>query len=242
MASKEEVMAYDRVVSRYLDIVHAGFAETVINLSPPEGKFLEIGTGTGWDTILIAKNTQNIQMTAVDLSDEMLKFASNNASNQGVDHKITFIKADAKGLPFEDNAFDAVFSHNMLHHLTEPQKMLAEIKRVVKSDGSIIIRDLIRHSKLMNAVCVDLLGINYNKIQKEEYRKSILAALSKQEWLELMNKMDLSDLRFTNHFMTHVSIERPSIRRRTDYINVVNPFYKRMAATFYISKYYSRRH
>ena len=47
MSSQEEAMAYDLVVSKYTDIVHAGFAETVINLSPSDGKFLEVGTGKG---------------------------------------------------------------------------------------------------------------------------------------------------------------------------------------------------
>ena len=236
MSSEAEVMAYDLVVSRYLDIVHAGFAETVINFSPSEGRFLEVGTGTGWDTILIAKNTLNVQISAVDLSDQMLKFATYNASREGVDNKISFIKGDAKALPFEDETFDAVFSHHMLHHLSEPEKMLSEIKRVVKSDGAIIIRDLIRRSRLMNAICVDLFGINYNKAMKDEYRKSILAAYSKEEWLELKNKMNMSGLRFAKHLMTHVSIERPSLRRRSDYIKVVNPCYRRIAASFYISK------
>ncbi len=237
MTSTEEVVAYDLVVGRYLNIVHAGFAETVINLSPSEGKFLEIGTGTGWDAILVAKNTSNVQVTAIDLSDEMLKFASRNASREGVSNKINFIKGDAKGLPFDDRTFDAVFCQNMLHHLPQPEEMLSEIKRVVKIDGAIIIRDLVRHSKFMNAICVNILGINYNRTMKEEYLKSILAALSSQEWIDLQNKINMPDLRFSKHFLTHVSIERPSERRRKDiYIKVVNPFYRRILASFYISK------
>jgi len=237
MTSTEEAVAYDLVVSRYLNVVHAGFAETVINFSPPEGKFLDIGTGTGWDAILVAKNTSNVQVAAIDLSDEMLKLASRNASREGVSNKINFIKGDAKGLPFDDRTFDAVFCQNMLHHLPEPGKMLSEIKRVVKIDGAIIIRDLVRHSSFMNAVCVNILGINYNKMMKVEYRKSILAALSSQEWVDLKNKMNISDLKFTKQFLTHGSIERPSERRRKDiYIKVVNPFYRRILASFYISK------
>jgi len=236
MESEEEAFAYDLVVNKYVDIVNAGFAETVINLSPSHGSFLEIGTGSGRDAILIAKNTYNIGITALDLSDAMLKLAIQNARRERVDNKINFIKGDAKSLPFDDGAFDAVFCHNMLHHLPQPEKMLSEIKRVVKSDGAIIIRDLIRYSKILNAACVNILGINYNKTMREEYRKSILASYSKQEWLELKDKMNLFDLRFTKQFMTHVSIERVSARRRTDYIKVASPFYKRLAASFYISR------
>ncbi|MBF0490079.1 MAG: class I SAM-dependent methyltransferase [Candidatus Omnitrophica bacterium] len=237
MASEEEAIAYDLVVSRYVDIVHAGFAETVINLSPPEGRFLEIGTGTGWDSVLVAKNTSNVKVTAIDLSDEMLKFASRNASREGVDTKIHFMKADAKGLPFEDRSFDAVYSQNMLHHLPEPKKMLAGIKRVVKSDGAIIIRDLGRYSSFINALCVNILGMNYNTTMKEEYRKSILAAFSRREWFDLKNTLNMPEMRLTRQFFTHMSIERPSARRRRDsYVKVVNPIYRRIAASFYISR------
>jgi len=236
MVSEEEAYAYDRVVSKYADIVHAGFAETVINLSPSFGSFLEIGTGSGRDAILVAKNTLNVRLTAVDLSDAMLKLAASNACTERVEHKIDFIKADAKGLPFSEGTFDAVFSHNMLHHLAQPEMMLSEIKRVVKSDGAIVIRDLIRYSEFANAVCVNILGVNYSKNMKEEYRKSLLAAFSKQEWLGLMDTVDMSGLRLTQQFMTHVSIERSSERRRPDYIKVVHPYHRRLAASFYISR------
>jgi len=236
MSTQQEVIAYDLVVSKYLDIVHAGFAETVINLSPSEGKFLDIGTGTGWDSILVAKSTTNVQLTAVDLSEAMLSVALSNSCREGVDNKINFIKGDAKRLPFDNGTFDSVFSQNMLHHLPEPELMLAEIKRVVKLDGAVIIRDLIRHKKFVNTFCVNILGFNYNEVMKKEYRNSILAAHSQEEWLELKNKMNLSGARFTKQFMTHVSIERPSARRRADYVKVANPFYRRILASFYISK------
>jgi len=236
MSSQEEAIAYDLVVSKYVDIVHAGFAETVINHSPSDGKFLEVGTGTGRDAILVAKNTLNIRVTAVDLSDEMLKVAKANACRERVDHKINFRMGDAKCLPFDDGSFDAVFSHNMLHHLPEPYKMLSEMKRVVKADGAIVIRDLVRHSGLMNALCVHIFAFNYNETMKNEYRKSIQAALCQEEWYELKDRMRVPGLRLTNQFLTHVSIERPSRRRRPVYIKVVDPLYKRIAASFYISK------
>jgi len=236
MESEDEALAYDLVVSKYLDIVHAGFAETVVNMSPPEGRFLDVGTGSGWDAILVARNNSKVQVTAVDLSDAMLEIASRNAQSAGVQGKINFIKADAKKLPFEDGIFDAVFTHNMLHHQAEPEKMVSEMIRVAKADGAIIIRDLVRHSSLINDFCVNFLGSNYDKMMKTEYRRSILAALSQKEWIELKKKTNMLDSRFTKQFITHVSIERPSIRRKDIYLKVVSPFYRRLAASFYISK------
>ena len=166
----------------------------------------------------------------------MLKFASRNAFAQGVSHKIDFMIADAKDLPFDQSSFDAVFCHNMLHHLPQPERMIDEIKRVVKKDGAVVIRDLVRHSNLINAFCVHIMGVNYNAMMRDEYRKSILAALSQQEWLELKNRLNMPESRLTHQLMTHMTLQRASSRRRTDNIKVVKTFYKRLAASFYISR------
>ena len=54
MMSVDEVVAYDLLAKKYLKILHAGYIETVINLSPPAGLFLDVGTGTGWIAIGVA--------------------------------------------------------------------------------------------------------------------------------------------------------------------------------------------
>ena len=62
METLEEVYAYDRLTLKYLTILHNGFIETVVNLSPATGKFLEVGTGTGRIAIGVAKYNPEIQI------------------------------------------------------------------------------------------------------------------------------------------------------------------------------------
>lgn len=236
MMSEEEVIAYDLLVKKYLKILHAGFVETVINLSPPKGSFLDVGTGTGWIAIGIAKYNQETEVTGIDLSEAMLKVARQNAIYEGVSARVRFLKGDAKCIPFEDETFDSVFCHNMLHHLPEPIKMVKEMVRVVKKDGALIIRDLERLSRPMAEIHVNILGLTYNKLMKKEYRDSILAALSESEWEELARKLNIEDAKLTRQFITHLSIERPSKRRREDYIEVPTPFYLKPFKSFYVSK------
>jgi len=236
MMSEEEVIAYDFLVKKYMQILHAGFVETVINLSPPDGRFLDVGTGTGWIAIGVVKNTLGIEVTGVDLSETMLNVAEKNARGEGVQNRTRFMKGDAKGLHFEDGSFDAVFCHNMLHHLPEPDKLVSEMMRVAKKDGTIIIRDLIRHSPLVAKLHVNLLGMTYNKLMKKEYLDSILAALSETEWYDLFNKMNLKGARVTKQFVTHISMERPSERKRINYVSVPTPFYLKPFKSFYVSK------
>ena len=114
--------------------------------------------------------------------------------------------------------------------------MVKEMLRVAKEDGSIIIRDLVRHSKLVTELHVNLLGLPYNKLMKKEYRDSILAALSKHEWYQLFDELNLSGGRITRQFITHMSIERPSKKRASAYVAVPTPLYLSPFKNLYVSK------
>jgi ubiquinone/menaquinone biosynthesis C-methylase UbiE len=237
MMSLDEVIAYDLLANKYLHILHAGFIETVINLSPPQGIFLDVGTGTGRIAIGVAKYNPDIKIIGVDLSETMLNVAEKNAREEGVNERIRFMKGDAKCLPFDPVSFDSVFCHNMLHHLSEPMSLVEEMLRVVKRDGAVIIRDLKRHSRIVTELHVNILGLPYNKLMKKEYRDSIRAALSAEEWEEILRRVTVPGVRLTKQFITHMSIERPSSRKRKDYIKVPAPFYMKPFKRFFVSYY-----
>lgn len=236
MMSEAEVVAYDQLVKKYLAILHAGFVETVLNLSPPKGNFLDVGTGTGWIAIGVAKHNPNVEVTGVDLSDTMLKVAEHNARAEGVADRVRFIKGDAKQLPFENQSFDAVFSHNMMHHLPEPHQLLTEMARAAKSEGAIILRDLKRHSRFVTEMHVQLFGLTYNRMMKKEYRDSILAALSEKEWQELFQHAKIKEGKLTKQFVTHMGIERAAQTRNSSPTTIPTPWFMRLAKCFYVSK------
>ncbi|OAG27982.1 methyltransferase domain-containing protein [Thermodesulfatator autotrophicus] len=236
MLTLEEVRAYDGLVRKYLKILHYGFLETIINFSPEKGLFLDVGTGTGHLSVGLARFCPEVTVFAVDLSENMLKVARENAEKEGVCERIIFLKADAKRLPFRDHTFDCVFCHDMLHHLPDPLDLLLEIKRVAKEDGAILVRDLIRLSPLERKLHVNLFGLTYNELMKKEYEDSIKAALSKEEWLELARLADIPQARVTYQFVTHQSLERPAANRRRVYLELPVPSHLRPATNFYVSK------
>ncbi len=236
MLSLEEVRAYDGLVRKYLKILHYGFLETILNFSPEEGLFLDVGTGTGHLAIGVAQYCPKARVFAVDLSDNMLKVARENAEQAGVLDRIAFLKADAKKLPFFDKTFDSVFCHNMLHHIPDPLSLVLEIKRVVKDNGAILIRDLIRVSPPTRLFHVHVFGLTYNKLMKKEYNDSIKAALTKKEWKKMAEKANIPKSRITYQFVTHQSIERPAENKRKKYLKLPIPIWLRVATNFYISK------
>jgi len=95
-------------------------------------KVLEVATGTGLIARELAPYTDS--MVAVDYAEGMI----NQAKRKCQDPHLTFMVADALNLPFEDQSFDVVIISNTLHIISDPEKTLKEIHRVLKDDGLLI--------------------------------------------------------------------------------------------------------
>ena len=93
---------------------------------------LELAAGTG----LIAKNIVNAaaHIEATDASPEMILEAKRDNRSA----KLHFSVQDMFCLPYANQSFDAVIVSNALHIVPQPEKALAEIRRVLKDDGVLI--------------------------------------------------------------------------------------------------------
>ena len=102
-------------------------------------KALEIATGPG----LLAKKVAYAAdtMIATDYSEGMIS----TAKKGGYPDNLTFEVADATALPYADNSFDVVIIANALHVMSDPEKALSEIDRVLKPKGVLIAPNFINH-------------------------------------------------------------------------------------------------
>jgi ubiquinone/menaquinone biosynthesis C-methylase UbiE len=107
--------------------------QQVINLVTKDkaSNILDIGCGDGVLLHLISKKTK-AQLSGVDLDSDSLKFAKSKL-------KANFIKSSADKLPFKPSSFNLVIASEIIEHLGKPEKMLSEIKRVLKPKGKVII-------------------------------------------------------------------------------------------------------
>lgn len=94
-------------------------------------KLLEVGCGIGTDLVRFAKG--GAEVTGVDLSTTALELAEQNARQADVSMQLEL--ANGEDLPFDDAAFDVVYGHGVLQYTAEPHKMVAEYRRVLRSDG-----------------------------------------------------------------------------------------------------------
>ncbi len=138
---------------------------------------LELATGTG----LIAKNIVNAaaHIEATDASGEMIAEAKRDSRSA----KLYFSVQDMFCLPYADRSFDVVIVSNALHIVPEPERALAEIRRVLKDDG-ILIAPTFTHAEnsfpgKVKAFFMKLAGFPlHSKWTNEEY----LAFLRENGW------------------------------------------------------------
>lgn len=104
-------------------------------LPPPQGRVLDLGTGTGEMARLLAQEG-SYRVTALDFSPPMLELGRQKAKASGL--SIDFLVGDALSLPFPDHLFDRLSSAFLLRNLKSIPQGLAEMCRVVRSGGYVI--------------------------------------------------------------------------------------------------------
>jgi len=105
-----------------------------LNIKPHE-KLLDACTGTG-DIARFAKEIQPLaEVTGVDFSEKMLEIAKDKVKN------VHFLKGDATSLDFPDNTFDFVVMGFGLRNISNPERALFEILRILKPGGKFLHLD-----------------------------------------------------------------------------------------------------
>jgi ubiquinone/menaquinone biosynthesis C-methylase UbiE len=97
---------------------------------------LEIGAGTGYFTLNLLRAGLIEDAVATDISQGMLDALDGSARKLGLE--VETVRAEAERLPFEDESFDLVFGHAVLHHLPDLDAAFAEFRRVLRPGGLIV--------------------------------------------------------------------------------------------------------
>jgi ubiquinone/menaquinone biosynthesis C-methylase UbiE len=94
---------------------------------------LEIGAGTGYFTLNLLRAGVLREAVATDISPGMLSALSASAGELGL--PVETSECEAAALPFEDDSFDLVFGHAVLHHLPDLARAFREFRRVLRPGG-----------------------------------------------------------------------------------------------------------
>jgi phosphatidylethanolamine/phosphatidyl-N-methylethanolamine N-methyltransferase len=124
---------YDATFGRLLS---ASVKQTVARTNELSGKLLEVGVGTG---LSLPHYCPQLSVTGIDLSVDMLARARKRVQMQGGGNIRALLEMDATALAFPNAHFDVCVAMYVLTVVPEPQKVIAELARVTKPGGTILI-------------------------------------------------------------------------------------------------------
>ncbi|EUA13960.1 ubiE/COQ5 methyltransferase family protein [Mycobacterium xenopi 4042] len=102
----------------------------------PYDRALELGCGTGFFLLNLIQSGVARRGSVTDLSPGMVQVATRNGRSLGLD--IDGRVADAEGIPYDDDTFDLVVGHAVLHHIPEVELSLREAIRVLRPGGRFV--------------------------------------------------------------------------------------------------------
>lgn len=131
---------YSRLSSHYdllFDkVFQGGREESIRALELKAGEqVLEVGVGTG---LALPLYPRSVDVVGIDLSEGMLDEARDRINRLGL-RNATVMRMDAASLQFPDASFDAVMAPYVMSVVTDPRRVLSEMKRVCRLSGRIVI-------------------------------------------------------------------------------------------------------
>lgn len=148
---------------------------------PENARILEIGAGTGLNFIYYPDNALGV---ATEPSSEMLRLANDKPRPAGV----RLLQSCAEALPFKNGTFDAAFATLVFCSVASPGKALAELRRVVRPEGTVLLLEHVRPKgilgpvfDLLNLVTVPLFEDHFNRRTADDVRAAGLTLLRVEE-------------------------------------------------------------
>ena len=154
---------------------------------------LDVGCGLGRATIGVAKQLTSGKIIGVDIWDTLEipgncpEKALKNAEIEGVREKVDFRYGDAYDLPFEDKQFDVVICSGLItsfHNDEKKLKAMSEIFRVLKTNGTFLIREPVMHLKSFIFLTPTII---------------FLKMPTKNHWKNLLEKSGFRDIKYYSH-------------------------------------------
>jgi len=146
-------------------------------------KWLDVGCGSGLLARWLAGRGANVD--GIDGAPEMIRIARSAARGQEYEGRLRFQVADIGALPFPTNSFDGVLCSSVLEYADDPESCLAEIARVTKTGGQLLIsvpnaESMERMGLRVSFLLTNIIGTprpRYMAHSKNQYSRAALCSL-----------------------------------------------------------------
>ncbi|MBN1188193.1 MAG: class I SAM-dependent methyltransferase [Dehalococcoidales bacterium] len=203
ISEMDAVIQYDKGARLYMLPEYKYFVWKILRSGLSKGRVLDLGTGSGRLAIELARARGcDFDITGLDVSENMLIRARENARKAGVEKRISFVLGNASFLPFADRSFDLVMSYASLHHWFDPVRVFNESYRVAGPQGRVIIRDNQRvNDNPFWAAFIWTLSRFMNKRHRENWPGVIRSSYTIRELQNMMRKTTLKNYRISTDFI-----------------------------------------
>lgn len=117
-------------------VTRVGRRRAVEHINKRSGRVLEIGVGTG---LSLRHYRRHLDVTGIDISSDMLAKARRKVAERKLTHVTALREMDARILDFPDNHFETVVAMYLVSVVPDPEKVVAEMARVCKPGGEVLI-------------------------------------------------------------------------------------------------------
>jgi len=149
-----------------------------LELQPGE-TVVDLGSGAGIDALIAARAVgPEGRVIGIDMTPEMLTKATANAASAGVDH-VEFRAGRLEAMPVDDDTVDAITSNCVINLVPDKSKVFAEIHRVLKPGGRLVVSDVMLDGELPEIITSDVMayvGCVSGAVQREDYLAMLTAA------------------------------------------------------------------
>ncbi len=145
---------------------------------------VDIGSGGGIDVFISANKVKDSgKVIGIDMTDEMLEKARNNAKQNGFTN-VEFKKGDIeRGVPIEDSAADVVISNCVINLTLDKVGAFREIYRILRNDGRMVISDLVTSKE-----------VDVGSVNSGDWCSCIDGALTKENYIESIRKAGFNNI------------------------------------------------
>jgi SAM-dependent methyltransferase len=123
-----------------------------------DARVLDVPCGQGNLTEAVARAVPRGRVVAVDLSDTMLMLARKRLQRAGCGGRTVLVRADAQQLPMPDGSMDAVSACGGLHIFPDPDRAIAEMRRVLRTGGRVAGLAFVRRTDLPRRLAQSLIA------------------------------------------------------------------------------------
>lgn len=175
---------------------------------PEKPRILDIGCGSGMQTLMLARLCPDATITASDIHQPFLDDVNERARKAGLDGRITTIRASMDDLPFPDNSFDLIWAEGSAF-IIGFSEALSRWKRLLSPRGYMALSDLVWFTHTPTQECRDFFEKEYPAMVHEEEAQRII----RDAGYSILDTRRLPDAAWWDHYYTPLSRRVDGLKR-----------------------------